>query len=291
MCGTDRSDQDQIMRKMLIALVILIGWLIFAQLGLRRTISDERAIRKFAQKGIKLRPGNFNFEGHNLHYLVSGDDSLPVLLLLHGSPRSWTSFSELMMDNEIRKKFCLVAVDRPGYGQSDFGRVLHIEEQASVINALMDSLSSKQPLYIAGHSMGGPLVVALAAKRPGTLSAVAILAGALNPEEETSAGWRKIFFRTPLNYLLPGAFRPSNEESYNLKGDLEKLLNDFTKITCPVYLVHGTRDPIVKFRTSEWASGKFIHSSEVSIVKLDGAGHDLLRENYDEVKRLFLQME
>ena len=40
-------------------------------------------------------------------------------------------------------------------------------------------------------------------------------------------------YNTPLNYFIPGALRPANEELWYLKKDLVYLEKDFSNITCP----------------------------------------------------------
>ena len=49
----------------------------------------------------------------------------------------------------------------------------------------------------------------------------------------------------PLEYIVPGAMRPSNRELWYLKTDLVKLKEDFPKINIPVYIVHGDKDNMV----------------------------------------------
>jgi pimeloyl-ACP methyl ester carboxylesterase len=282
---------NKIKTKMIYMLLILIAWIVFAQTGMRRTMSDKRAIKEFSETGVLLHTHSVQIKNHRLHYASTGTSNLASIVFLHGSPRSWTYFKNYLKDKELLQHYRLVSIDRPGYGKSGFGNVLPLQQQAELISALLDTLSTHQPLYLVGHSMGGPLVVALAAMKPASVSGIVIIAGALNPDEEQQGNWRKIFIKTPLKYLVPGAWRPTNEESYNLKNDLRLLQNDFAKVTCFVFLVHGTKDRIVSYRNTEWASKMFSIAPEIKIIVLPNAGHYIPSKNFDELKHLLLQLK
>ena len=276
---------------MIYVLLILIAWIVFAQTGMRRTMPDKKAIKEFSKAGLTLHTHSIQIKNHPLHYVSTGPDDLPTIVFLHGSPRSWTYFKNYLKDKELLQHYRMVSIDRPGYGKSGFGNVLHIKEQAELVSALLDTLNNHQPLYLVGHSMGGPLVIAIAAMKPASISGIIIIAGTLNPDEEQQDNWRNIFIETPLNYLLPGAWRPSNEESYYLKNDLRLLQHDFAKVKCFVFLVHGTKDRIVSYRNTEWASKMFVNAPQIKTVTLANTGHYIPSKNYEELKHLLLQLK
>lgn len=282
---------NKVKTKVIYVLLILIAWVVFAQTGMRRTMSDKKAIKEFSKAGLLLHTHSVQIKNQPLHYVSTGSGDLPTIVFLHGSPRSWTSFKNYLKDKELLQHYRLVSIDRPGYGKSGFGNVLHLHQQAELISALLDTFKTHQPLYLVGHSMGGPLVVALAAMKPASVSGIVVIAGALNPDEEKQGNWRKIFINTPLKYLLPGAWRPSNEESYYWKNDLRLLLDDFAKVKCVVVLMHGTKDRIVSYRNTEWASKMFATASEIKTIFLPNTGHYIPSKNYEELKNLLLQLK
>lgn len=277
--------------KIIHGLTILAAWIIFGQVALRRTMSDKKAKREFSRIGLLLLTEILQIEDRNLHYVSTGSANFPIIIFLHGSPRSWTYFKDYIGDKDLLRQYRLVSIDRPGYGQSDFGKGLHVHEQTQLICALLDKLDHQQPIYLVGHSMGAPLAVALAAVRSALVSKIVVLAGALSPYEEKKRNWRKMFINTPFRYLLPGAWRPSNDESYYLKQDLELLSRKFDKVKCPVYLVHGTKDRVVSVRNTEWASKMFIHSPAVKVILLKNAGHNIPLKDYDKIKALLQQLK
>ena len=55
--------------------------------------------------------------GLRLHYVENGNESLPLLVLLHGFPECWLTWRHQLKD--LRTEFRVVAIDLPGYGDSD----------------------------------------------------------------------------------------------------------------------------------------------------------------------------
>ena len=60
----------------------------------------------------------------------------------------------------------MVSVDRPGFGYSDFGQAQHLDMQSIWISPLFYLLANHKPMFLAGHSLGGPMVIKLAADNP-----------------------------------------------------------------------------------------------------------------------------
>jgi pimeloyl-ACP methyl ester carboxylesterase len=48
---------------------------------------------------------NLLFDGHNLHYIETGNAQKPTLIFLHGSPGSWNAFKEYLQDTTLLKKY------------------------------------------------------------------------------------------------------------------------------------------------------------------------------------------
>ena len=64
----------------------------------------------------------------------------------------------------------MVSVDRPGFGYSDFGQAQHLDIQSLWISPVFTELANHKPMFLAGHSLGGPLVIKLGADNPGLFS-------------------------------------------------------------------------------------------------------------------------
>ena len=208
------------MKKIYIGLAVGVTLLIavFQLLGMRK--SDRSAVREFREKGIKLVPNMLHIGKRHLHYVSVGPDTMPTLVFVHGSPSSWYNFKNYLMDSSLRGRYRLIAIDRPGFGQSDYGDAMHMQAQAGIIASFIDSIKNDKPLYLIGHSLGGTIVPLTAAERPDAVNGIVLLAGALDVATEPKEEWRSYFLKVPMYFLMPGAFRPSNEEQWYYKTDM-----------------------------------------------------------------------
>lgn len=254
-------------------------------------ISDADAKKKFTKAGVELQTETVEVDGFHLHYAKTGNDSFPTLIFLHGSPGSWDAFSQYLEDKELLAKYRMIAIDRPGFGDSDFGEAKDLEEQSVLISPLLALFKNNKPVYVIGHSLGGPMAARLAADNPGYFSGIVLLAGSVDPAEEKPEKWRPVLYKTPLKFFLPGAFRPSNEELWYLKNDLRILKNDFAKITCPVYIVHGDKDGMVPVGNAAYAKKMLVNAKKVETTILPGAGHFIPWAHYAEIKKILMNLK
>jgi pimeloyl-ACP methyl ester carboxylesterase len=276
-------------RKILLALlIIIVGWLVFAQFAMTHRISDNKAKKQFAKKGVNLITKEFITNNFSLHYAQTGADSLPTLFFVHGSPGSWNKFDEYLIDTILAKKFRMISVDRPGFGHSDYGHPKNLFAQEKIISAFLKSITNGKPVYALGRSYGGALVVQLAAANPGMFSGIFLFAGALDPAAEKPEKWRKIISIKPIEYFVPGAWKQSNTELRMLKEDLRPLADNFSAITCPVYIMHGDADNLVPVSNTEYAKTKFINTKLLNITIVPGGGHFISEYKFEEIKKMLL---
>lgn len=273
-----------------IAGIILLLWLIMAQSCMKFRISDSEAKKKFSAAGLSLQTPVKKINGFPLHYAQTGNDSFPTLLFVHGTPGSWDAFQHYLRDSALLQHYRIISIDRPGFGYSDFGNAMNLSAQTSIISAWMDSVNNKKPFIIIGHSLGGPLAVKLAAARPQYTKAIVLLAGSLDPAAENPEKWRPVLFRTPLNLLVPGALRPSNEELWYLKKDLKEMTADYERITCPVYILHGTKDMLVPYSNVAYAKKMFTKSAMVSVTTFEKENHFIVWTREKEITDLLMKL-
>ena len=277
-------------RSFMIFGIILLLWLVLAQSCMKMRISDSKAKEKFAEQGVTLQTATLHINGFPLHYAQTGSDTLPTLLFVHGTPGSWDAFAAYLRNKELLQHYRIISVDRPGFGYSDFGHAMNMTEQTNIITAWMDSLHNNKPFIIIGHSMGGPLIVKLAAARPSYTKALVVLAGSMDPAAEKPEKWRPVLFKTPLNYLVPGALRPSNEELWYLKKDLVDMKPDYEKITCPVYILHGTKDILVPYSNVAYMQKMFTQTDSVHVGTFEKENHFIVWTKEKEIVELLMKM-
>ena len=278
--------------KMLVVLgVILLIWLILAQSCMTFRKPDNEAKQEFAKDSVLLTTATILVDNQHIHYALTGIDTLPTLFFVHGTPGSWDAFAPYLKDKDLLKHFRMISIDRPGFGYSDYGKPEHLARQSELMSPLFKIMDNHKPMFIAGHSLGGPMIVKLVADNPGTFSGMVIISGSIDPAEEKPEKWRPILYKTPLNYFVPGAMRPSNEELWYLKTDLVDLKKDFPKITCPVYFIHGASDTWVPPGNVAYGKKLLVNASHIEETMIPGANHFIPWTKFNEIKSILLKLD
>lgn len=252
---------------------VIILWLVISQSCMRFRISDSKAEASFKKVGLPLKTGVFRIEGRDLHYVMTGSDDQPTLMLIHGTPGSWTAFEDYLKDSTLLRFYRIVSIDRPGFGHSGFGNALKLGEQSSLLLRLADSLQNSRPLYLAGHSLGGPLVVKMAAERPEMFEGIMLISASVDPALEPKEQWRKFMDIIPFRFLLPGAFRPSNRELLYFKTDILSMSEDLRKIRAAVHIIHGAKDSWVPVGNAGFAKKNLVKASYVNEIIIPDGNH------------------
>jgi len=272
-------------------LAVLVSWLVFAQVAWKFRISDNTAKKKFAKEGVNLFTETIRADGFDLHYAKTGNDTLPTLFFVHGSPGGWIKFMKYMYDKDLLKKYRMVSVDRPVFGYSEFGHVKNLQQQSDIISVLLKKIQNGKPVYAAGRSYGGPMIIKLAIDNPGIFDGLVLIAAALDPAAEKPEKWRSVTYRSPLKYLLPGAWRQSNQELWYLKKELKELVKKLPDITCPVHILHGDKDGLVPVSNAAFAKEMLVNARSVTVTIIPGANHFVSDHHYRLVKDVFLKLE
>ena len=266
------------------SLIFISCWVIFAQGCMKFRISDSKANEEFNKKGIPISFNYTNVGEIGLHYAKTGADTMPTLFFIHGSPGSWHAFKQYMMDTALLRHFRIISVDRPGFGYSDFGTAYHLADQAVMINKIIQEENNQKPVHLIGYSIGGPVIVQLAQDHPDAFTSLTILAGSVSPKDEPKEYWRYLFTYTPLRLLMPGAFKPSNDEIVYFKKELYRLDKGYAVLQMPVTFIHGDADKFVTVKNVEYGIGKLKHNGGVKVVVIPGAGHFIPWEHYGTIQ-------
>lgn len=280
----------RIMRVSVGFILLLLTYTIFCQCCMRMRWNDNKAYSVFKSKHVPLKIHDTVIDNRHIHYAVSGNDSLPTLVFIHGSPGSWFHYMKFMYDSALQQKFRIVSIDRPGFGFSDFGKAMHLQDQCKLIMPVLEKLKTDRPLYLCGHSMGGPVTVELASMRPGLFKTIVLVAAALDPKQEKKETWRHIMKNKPLYWLLPGAFGPSNTELLYLKEDLKPMANSFKNISCNVVFVHGDKDTWVPIENIAYGKNLMVNAASITTDTLRGADHQIPWKNREELKEILLKL-
>ncbi|HEU5164948.1 MAG TPA: alpha/beta hydrolase [Chitinophagaceae bacterium] len=281
----------KIFRRLLFGFLILIAvWLVFAQCSMKFRMRDSEAKEKFSKNNVALKTGTIEVDGFGMHYAKTGDDTLPTLFFVHGSPGGWTAFEKYMQDKDLLGKYRMISIDRPGFGYSHFGDAKNLDDQSKLISPVVKSFQNGKAMYAVGHSLGGPMIVKLQMDNENLFTGLVLLAGSVDPNEEKPERWRFMVKDSPLQYFLPGAFRPSNEELVYLKSDLKETDKEWDKITCAVWIIHGDKDTFVPVGNADYAKKKLTKAKSVEVKILPGARHFIPWEQYEDIKEVLMRL-
>lgn len=268
----------------------LAAWMLVSPACMRFRTSDKKAIREFGELGLRLDTTRTLVDGRSLHHVSIGADTLPTLLFVHGTPGSWTAFESFMKDSALLRRYRMVGIDRPGFGYSDFGKALPLREQTRLMWRALDTLRKGRRLFLAGHSLGGPIVLRMAAERPDAVDGIMLISGSVDPALEPREGWRRWMDVPPLRYLLPGAFRPSNTELVHFKKDVKELQEDFPRVTCDVHIVHGMLDRWVPPGNADHARRMLLNARSIEWLMIEKGNHFIPWTYHREVADAMVRM-
>ncbi len=214
-------------------------------------------------------------KGRTINYLHVGDENLPLVVLVHGSPGSLSAFIAFMADTALLKRAQLVTVDRPGFGESNFGYAeKSLQKQAAYLKPILDKYKNNKPIILVGHSLGGPVIARMAMDYPSQVDGLVIVAGSIDPELEPNETWFRAPLATPfLSWIMPRSFRASNLEIYKLKPELQEMLPLWKNITCRVKVIQGKKDDLVSPANADFAKKMLVNASSVDYIIKDDMSH------------------
>jgi len=230
------------------------------------------------QHDVNGKVDTLMFHGRRIVYLrtTTGEEKKNAFLFVHGSPGSMDAYLDYMVDTALLAHVDLITYDRPGFGNSGFGKSMpSLTMQAEVVSALMDELGYDK-YWLSGHSYGGPIIVQVAMDHPKHVAGLCLVAGSVSADLEPKAPWRKWIDLPLVRQLLPVSMRVSNEELMPLKQDLTMIEDDWGKIKVPVSLIQGTKDVLVPYGNLPYAKEKLIASDTVLVQEMQDKNHFIL---------------
>ncbi len=156
------------------ALGVTIGALGLAASAPERILQAEFARQRWLAGADPL---DFEVAGHRWSTVAAGPADAPLLVLVHGFTGSKENWLPLM--RELSRTHRVIAVDLPGWGESDrlsgadYGPVAQAARLAEFIKALPQA-----PELVVGHSMGGQIVGLLASRHPETAPRIVLMSSA-----------------------------------------------------------------------------------------------------------------
>lgn len=270
---------------LLVGVGLAFGWLSeFRQ-------SDAELAEEFNGQRIKPSIHYFSVDNRTIRYIETPADSTkPVVIFVHGAPSSLSFFNKFFHDTSLVNHAQLVAVDRPGYGYSDFGRVeTSIIRQAELLQPLINRYRKAPFLMLVGSSYGGSVSARLAMNNPGIVDHVVFVSSALGPGLERTYGISYLVDLPPLRWLVPPLLRLANDEKLSHRKALNAILPGWPNITAGITMLHGQRDDLVFPANVEFARRQLVNA-EVKQFILPENRHDIVFNKREYMTSIILDV-
>lgn len=224
---------------------------------------------------LKIRVQSITREEQNLN-----------LVFLHGSPSSLSAWNGYLKDSTLANKVNMHAIDRPGYGYSNFGdAITSIDTQGKLISAVIKERGLENVIAI-GSSYGGPLAARLALEN-NAVKGVIMISPAIDPENEQRI-WQSDFTQFWLTrWLVPTGYRVAGDEKDTHAAELALIADDWSKLEIPVIHIHGDADDLVPYVNVEYSKKVF---SDIEIVTTPDTGHEIAWARPDLIKPYIWEM-
>ena len=219
-----------------------------------------------------------------------GDSALPVVLFVHGAPSSLSFFNAFFKDSTLLNRAQLVAVDRPGYGYSDFGRVeTSIIRQAEFLQPLINRYRKAPYLMLVGSSYGGSVSARLAMNNPDRVNHVVFVSSALGPGLERTYPISYLADSPLIRWGVSPLLRLANDEKLAHRNALEAILPDWPKIRANITMLHGQRDELVYPTNVSFAQNHLINA-QVKQFLLPENRHDIVFNKREYMTQIILDI-
>ena len=235
-------------------------------------LSGEEMQKEFEAMDIKPVSERISVDSNHIHYVYVDQGRPNLVVFIHGSPGSWSAFLNFFRTDSLLESFDMLSIDRPGFGDSDYGRpIASMEEQAFLMQEVIKKFSH-QHIIVVGHSLGGPVASRLAMDFPDLIQGLVLVAPSIDPDQEKYE-WYRSWVKTRIGgALTPTDFWVSNEEIMPLKTELTKMLSCWEKIKIPVIVIQGTKDVLVPKENAEFAR-RMLPDTLLDIRYLEGVNH------------------
>ena len=280
-----------------VILALFTMWLICVQSGcFSMRITDKQWAIKLSKAGQSVLPQFINIQSginRTIHAIViSAADSLPLTIMVHGSPGGADGYLTYLADTSLSKVMRMVAIDRPGFGfTSGFGKPEpSMEAQAAAVKTLADHLSPGRKVLLMGHSLGGPIIARFAMDYPELTAGLVVIAGSIDPTQEEHPWWQTAGNFPVMRLLLPKPMWASNAEITPLEKELEKMLPLWDRITHPVRIIHAADDRLVPVANVDFARRMLKNCLDLKVELLPKGDHFILWSRQDVIRKAMLDL-
>ncbi|GAB5552137.1 MAG: hypothetical protein Sapg2KO_17280 [Saprospiraceae bacterium] len=274
--------------------IALIGGLTLFYSAAEMRISDRAY-------SFKLKDNIFQYEAsvhyqetkeRTLRYLEIGADHLPLIVFIHGAPSSSAFWKHLLRDSSLLANAKLLAVDRPGYGYSGYGKpITSVKKQAAMIAQILRKKRAKhQRIVVHGSSYGGTVAARLAMDFPELVDGLLLQSASVKTGSEKTYNISYPTHHWSLRWAVPGALRTANAEKLSHHVALDNMRDGWENIRAATIVLHGEADGLIYPDNAFFSFDQIINAPYKDIRFFADRKHDLLWTKTEVLKSSLLKL-
>jgi pimeloyl-ACP methyl ester carboxylesterase len=235
--------------------------------------------------GPVLRLGNVEFVEINAP--VSAAEARQLIVFVHGTPGSLSSFSAYLNDPLMRENFHMISVTRPGWLADGDPKQPSLEEQARALQPLLRRDRSGKGAILMGHSYGGPVIARVAMDYSELVAGLVFVASSGDPELSGPRWYNRLAVVLP-GLLLGESLKGANAEIMPLQPQLQAMGPRWQDLTMPVLLVQGMQDRLVDPGNANFIEQSLVNADVTSLIRNE-QGHFILWQEADLIRSALLE--
>jgi uncharacterized protein len=237
-------------------------------------------------EGPRPEAHDYVIDGRKIHYLLMPGGPARIIFL-HGTPGNWQGWSEFLADPRLRELATMIAVDRPGFGNSGRGHMVpQLDDQVRLLAPLLEIEGGGQDhsAVLVGHSLGGPIAARMAMEHSAQVRAALLIAPSIDPATERPR-WFNQLADTWLARAFAGTWiqhQFADDDLYNANAEIMPLARnlkamepDWSRVTMPVTVLQGMKDTLVNPATADYAE-RVLPKGNASVLRLPNEDHFVL---------------
>lgn len=245
-------------------------------------LQSYKSVQKLGEKTVQL------------HAVGIDDTQDNPVVMIHGTPGDWSTFSFVLGNTKLQETNHLISVDRLDWGQSQsinpFTTSPDFPEQVDAIAAIIRSTTDR-PVVLVGHSLGASIAPSVAIKYPELVKGIILVAGTVDPKLGGPRWFNRVARLKVAQWFISDTLINSNVEVYRLKPGLIDADPKWKDLKIPVTVIQGLRDKLVHPENVEYVQKKYAHQPELlNVVTLPKSGHFIPWEHTGEIIRAIQAM-